>query len=237
MTIDVSLTLRALSVLLRYPDAPMRAHLPELASALHAAGALRADRLTALDSLIGRLQRADLDAETQYVELFDRGRRTALHLFEHIHGDSRDRGPAMIDLIRTYEAAGLIITPDELPDYLPLVLEYASTQPPRAAREFVAEFGHLLAAIRQALVHRDSDYAAVFDALLDIAGVAAQPADEPAPEQPIDDTWREPAAFGGCDTPAGASRPAEQTVHLVRRAANPSSPTASRPAAPGHAPS
>ena len=68
----------------------------------------------------------------------DRGRATSLHLFEHVHGDSRDRGPAMIDLAQTYEAAGLYLAEGELPDYLPVVLQYASTQPPAQARAFLA---------------------------------------------------------------------------------------------------
>ncbi|MET5021328.1 nitrate reductase molybdenum cofactor assembly chaperone, partial [Burkholderia pseudomallei] len=76
--------------------------------------------------------------------LFDRGRSTSLHLFEHVHGDSRDRGPAMIDLAQTYEKAGLHLGPAELPDYLPVVLEFASTQPPKEARAFLAEMTHIL---------------------------------------------------------------------------------------------
>ena len=89
--------------------------------------------------------------EAAYVELFDRGRATSLHLFEHVHGDSRDRGPAMIDLQRTYEQAGLVSRRDELPDYLPVMLEFASTQPPREARAFLGEIAaHPECALRRA---------------------------------------------------------------------------------------
>ena len=102
-------------------------------------------RLAELDALIVKLQRADpLDSEAEYVQLFDRGRGTSLHLFEHVHGDSRDRGPAMIDLAQTYEKAGLLLAPGELPDYLPAVLEFASTQPPREAKAFLSEMAHIL---------------------------------------------------------------------------------------------
>ena len=114
-------TLRVLAPLLSYPDAELRAHLPEMRDALHDERALRL-------GAAGRTRRADraacarprpLDVEADYVELFDRGRGTALHLFEHVHGDSRDRGPAMVDLAKTYEQAGLLLAPGELPDYLP----------------------------------------------------------------------------------------------------------------------
>ena len=93
-----------------------------------------------------------MQVEADYVELFDRGRATSLHLFEHVHGDSRDRGPAMIDLGQTYEKAGLILAEGELPDYLPAVLEFVSTQPPREARAFLGEMAHILNAIFAALI-------------------------------------------------------------------------------------
>ena len=100
---QAALTLRVLAHLLRYPDAQLRAHLGELRQALHDERALSTSRRDELDVLIRRLQQQPgLRSEAEYVELFDRGRRTALHLFEHVHGDSRDRGPAVIDLAQTY---------------------------------------------------------------------------------------------------------------------------------------
>ncbi len=111
------------------------------------------------------------------MELFDRGRRTALHLFEHVHGDSRDRGPAMVDLAQTYDRAGLQLVPGELPDYLPVVLEFASTQPPAQAREFLRETAHIVQAIFSALLERGSPYASVLAAVLDLAGERAQKVD------------------------------------------------------------
>jgi nitrate reductase delta subunit len=174
--------------------------------------------LTQVVTLIDRLRGAgDLHAEADYVELFDRGRRTALHLFEHVHGDSRDRGQAMVDLTKTYERAGLYLSPGELPDYLPAVLEFASTQPPQAAREFLSEIAHVVRAIFSALLERGSPYASALAAVLDLAG---EPADRVAlPAEPaIDETWIEPEAFGGCAT-QGQSRPNEtQPVHIVRPA-------------------
>src|SRR6476620_9150925 len=163
------------------------------------------------------LARTDpLETEAAYVELFDRGRCTSLHLFEHVHGDSRDRGPAMIDLTQTYEQAGLHLAPGELPDYLPAVLEFVSTQPPREAREFLAEMAHILNALFGALQQRGSAYASVLGALLDLAGLKAQ-AVKLAPEEPLDASWAEPLAFEGCST-QGQARPAQpQPIHIVRK--------------------
>jgi nitrate reductase delta subunit len=211
-------TLRALAWLLRYPDAELRRLAPALAAALRGEGALDAGRLAELDALASRLAAADaIRTETEYVELFDRGRRTALHLFEHVHGDSRDRGQAMVDLAQTYERAGLQMAPGELPDFLPVVLEFASTQPPREARAFLGETAHIVRAIFSALLERGSPYASVLAAVLDLAGAAAQRVDLPA-EPPLDESWAEPEAFGGCSS-HGQSRPNEpQPIHIVRPA-------------------
>lgn len=209
-------TLRVLAALLRYPDAALRAAVPELQQALRSEAALPAGRIDELCALLRRLQRDDpFVVEAEFVDLFDRGRGTALHLFEHIHGDSRDRGPAMIDLQQTYEKAGLLLTPGELPDHLAVVLEYASTQPPRQARDFLAETAHIARAIFSALQRRQSPYAAVLAAVLELAGERAEAVDIP-PEPELDEAWAEPEAFGGCSS-AGQSRPEQpQPIHIVR---------------------
>jgi len=209
-------TLRVLAALLRYPDAGFRAAVPELQQALRSEAALPAARIDELCALLQRLQRDDpFTVEAEFVDLFDRGRGTALHLFEHIHGDSRDRGPAMVDLQQTYEAAGLHLAPGELPDHLAVVLEYASTQPPREARDFLAETAHIVRAVFSALQRRQSAYASVLAAVLELAGERAEAVDIP-PEPELDETWAEPEAFGGCSS-AGQSRPAQpQPIHIVR---------------------
>ena len=209
-------TLRALAWLLRYPDAGLRAVAPQLGDALKVEAALDASRLAELDALARQIAQATpLRTEAEYVELFDRGRRTALHLFEHVHGDSRDRGPAMVDLAQTYERAGLHLAPGELPDYLPVVLEFASTQPPTQAREFLREIAHVVRAIFSALLERRSPYASVLAAVLDLAGERAERVALPS-EPAIDESWAEPEAFSGCSS-QGQSRPNEaQPVHIVR---------------------
>ncbi len=209
-----ALTLRARAWLLRYPDAAMRARLPDIHTVLRApANGLAAGHRAALDALMDRLLADGIEAEARYVDLFDRGRGTALHLFEHVHGDSRDRGPAMIDLVQTYEEAGLLLGPEELPDHLTVLLEYASTQPPPQARAFIGEFSHIIAAIAEALRRRDSDYVAVMAVLLDLTGTAAGTV-AVADEEPLDTSWEEPAAFGGCSSAAspGLGRPPSADV-------------------------
>jgi len=215
------LTLRVLAHLLRYPDAAFRAHTTELREALRSEAALPTVRLAELDALLVHLgTRPTLDVEAEYVELFDRGRRTALHLFEHVHGDSRDRGPAMVDLIQTYEKAGLYLGPSELPDYLPVVLEFASSQPPQQAREFLGEIAHIVRVIFSALAARQSPYASVLAAVLELAGekAAAVPV---APEPEMDESWAEPEVFGGCST-AGQAKPGQpQPIQIVRKSHQP----------------
>jgi nitrate reductase delta subunit len=220
-TRPMSKTLRVLSALLGYPDAQMLQHLPEMRGLLHAEGALSQARRAEIDALMDALASADpLEAESDYVELFDRGRGTSLHLFEHVHGDSRERGPAMIDLGQTYAKAGLILADGELPDYLPAVLEFVSTQPPREARAFLGEMAHILNAIFGALQQRRSAHASVLGALLELAGETAQPV-KLAAEEPLDESWAEPPVFDGCSS-KGQARPGQpQPVRLIRAGAKP----------------
>lgn len=210
-------TLRVLARLLSYPSVEIRANLAAMAAALHGEAALAPNRLAELQALIDLVARTPaLEVEAEYVELFDRGRATSLHLFEHVHGDSRDRGPAMIDLARTYEKAGLFLAPGELPDYLPVVLEFVSTQPPREARAFLAEMAHILNALFAALQKRRSAYASVLGALLELAGEKAQPVSV-VPDEPLDASWAEPLAFDGCSA-LGQARPDQaQPIHIVRK--------------------
>ena len=209
-------TLRALARLLGYPDAETRANVDEMAAALDAEAALGTPRRAELQGLLQSIaHRPPLEVEAEYVELFDRGRSTSLHLFEHVHGDSRERGPAMVDLLRTYESAGLHLAPGELPDYLPVVLEFASTQPPREAHALLCEFVHLLNALFAALQRRRSAYASVIASLIELAGEKAEAVAIVA-DEPIDASWAEPPVFGGCSA-LGQTRPQQaQPIHFVR---------------------
>lgn len=209
-------TLRALAFLLRYPDQEVRALAPQALQALAAEGAVPPESLQRLQALVADWQRLDgYQVEAAYVDTFDRGRSTSLHLFEHVHGDSRDRGPAMIDLLQTYEAAGLSLRQGELPDYLPVLMEFASTQPTEVARSLVGEVAHIVNRIAGALQRRRSPYADVLIALLLACGQRVEPV-EPEEEEPaVDASWAEPQAFGACPTAAASA--SERPVHFVRQ--------------------
>ncbi|QPF76621.1 nitrate reductase molybdenum cofactor assembly chaperone [Roseateles sp. DAIF2] len=205
---------RVLAHLLNYPGPELRSALPALAAALREEGALSEARQAELAMLMATLQRGDAyEVEARYVESFDRGRATSLHMFEHVHGDSRTRGPALVDLVQTYEAGGMFFDASELPDFLPVVLEFASTQEPATARAFLAELAHILSSIHAALIKRDSLYAAAIGAVLELAGEKPRTL-QITPDEPLDESWQEPAAFDGCSS-RGQQGP--QPVHIVRK--------------------
>ncbi len=197
-------SLRALSALLCYPTAETMAALDELAEALHADPLLPPDRLAALENFIADLRTLPLlDAEERYVALFDRNRSLSLHLYEHVHGESRDRGQAMVRLAALSALHGLEFTARELPDYLPLYLEFLSQVPERAARSMLAEAAHVIVALATKLEARGSAYAAVLRAAealaarppLDAAVNEALTSLDPAADSPeaLDAEWEEEA--------------------------------------------
>lgn len=196
---------KAFSALLSYPTADMRAALSEIAGAVEASPLISAGEKRELGALVRELGEGDLlTVESRYVDLFDRGRSLSLHLFEHLHGESRDRGAAMVELKNLYEAAGFELIGHELPDYLPVVLEYLSCRDLNEARDMLADCAHILAAITRSLIARQSRYAAVLQALLVIAGEKPVNAAEikPVKEHPaaLDRDWAEQPAF---EEPAG----------------------------------
>jgi nitrate reductase molybdenum cofactor assembly chaperone NarJ/NarW len=171
------MTLRMLSRLLDYPDEALFAHHSELIAALDAAEELDLPQRAGLQQFIQQLcARPLLDAQADYCALFDRGRATSLLLFEHVHGESRDRGQAMVDLLAHYRAAGLELDSRELPDYLPLYLEYLACQNDEAARQGLEDIVPILALLAARLEARQSPYADLFTLLLTLAGSAADPA-------------------------------------------------------------
>ena len=86
---------------------------------------MRQDIATLIDQMAAL---GELEAQAKYDSLFERGRSLSLWLFEHVHGESRDRGQAMVDLMAQYDMAGFEINAKELPDYLPMYLEFLSHQ-------------------------------------------------------------------------------------------------------------
>jgi nitrate reductase delta subunit len=208
--------IRALALLLDYPTEQTVAALPDIAAALSADAA-------ELAPLVALLADDLLDAQEAYVNTFDRGRRTSLNLFEHVHGESRDRGQAMVDLLRVYEQAGLQLAVNQLPDYLPVFLEYVALLDAPAAEAHLREVAPLLADIGGGLVRRGSPWRVAIDLLLLAAGAPkAQPAgdDEPDDASPaaLDAAWESAPAFDNCST-GSATAPREQPIHVVRRTA------------------
>jgi nitrate reductase delta subunit len=225
-TDTAAVALRALARLLDYPTEPLLGHLDAIAEAL-AAAPVKPARRSGLQPLLARLAGADLfDAQELYVDTFDRGRRTSLNLFEHVHGDSRDRGQAMVDLLEMYRAAGIELDTDQLPDYLPAFLEYLSVLPAREAREHLAEVTHLVRAIGGVLAARHSDYAGALDLLLALAGEPALGADPSAEDDTsfaaIDAAWLDaPVDFMGAASPCSTAprQDTEQPIQFQRRVA------------------
>ncbi|MBS0563691.1 MAG: nitrate reductase molybdenum cofactor assembly chaperone, partial [Proteobacteria bacterium] len=152
-------------------------------------------------------------AQEAYVLLFDRSRTLSLNLFEHVHGESRDRGGAMVDLLETYRAGGFDLAGTELPDHLPVLLEFLSTRPEDEARALLADAGAILVALAERLTRRESDYAAVLIALVDYAqaeatseeaqALLAEPVDDPDDLAALDATYAEAQVVFGPDPNAG----------------------------------
>jgi nitrate reductase delta subunit len=160
------------------------------------------------------MEQLDLyDLQELYVLLFDRSRTLSLNLFEHVHGESRERGPAMVDLLETYRAGGFDLVSTELPDHLPILLEYLSKRPLAEAKEMLGDAGHILAALAERLQRRESNYAAVLAALAEFAGVEASSEmvqellsvkdDDPEDLEALDDVWEEAEVTFGPDPNAG----------------------------------
>jgi nitrate reductase delta subunit len=217
MDVERARSLRALAALLGYPTRALREALPEIREAVTAATLLSPEDRARLCDLADELAATDeLDACERYVALFDRGRSTSLCLFEHVHGDARERGQAMVDLTALYERAGLRLTANELPDHLPVVLEYLSCCDAAETRAMIEDFAHIVRKVGETLARHGSRYAAVPAALLALGGQEGldwQKAVEPPPiEPPIDDDWAETPAFA---PPPQAAEPV--VVQVVRR--------------------
>ena len=209
--------LKIISRLMSYPSEDMQSHTTDIAEAIDASREISPEMRSRLKNLLLDIYGNDLmDAQEAYTGLFDRGRSLSLLLFEHVHGESRDRGQAMVDLMSVYESNGFSISVRELPDYIPLYLEYLSQRPHLEAREGLADVSHILGLLSARLQERQSSYAALFDALLMISGVNVDidelrktTADEKRDDTPeeLDKIWEEEAVTFGAGDALGASCP------------------------------
>lgn len=222
-------TFKALSALLSYPDEDLRNAAPELRAVIDEEALLPLESRRPLDALIEEIATGDLYAlQERYVELFDRTRSLSLHLFEHVHGESRDRGQAMIDLKSLYEKNGLCLSTTELPDFVPAFLEFLSTLPLADARAQLSQTVHILTALAERLHKRHAPYAAVFEALVTLAvlepdsagfevvpeGADADPNDFAA----LDAQWEEEAVTFG---PGAAPSCKDRIVSQIRAGRRP----------------
>lgn len=224
MTMRISL--RALAALLAYPTAEQQAALPEIFDALAADPALW-PALRDLAALVAHLEAGDLlDLQDEYVGLFDRTRSLCLNLFEHVHGDSRERGPAMVELLGIYAEAGLEPSTGELPDHLPLLLEHAAVAP-ATGTPLLVNAAPVIDLLHGRLAGRASPYRAVLHAALCAAGLAPGATAQPEPEESaeaLDRAWAEaPVVFGPGADPAAECGPEVMAAKLraVLRAPNP----------------
>jgi len=213
-------TFKVLGILMSYPKPDWVTHLDEFGPLLREEKFLPKKHLHAVLAFIEELKSADLfTVQEEYCSTFDRGRSHCLHLFEHIHGESRDRGQAMVNLSDAYEEKGFFIDQAELPDYIPLFLEFLSLCPQDEAVALLGEPVDIMATIATRLKKRHSSYAVLFDSLVALSKVkpSQEKIQEVMAQEPEDDSleamdkeWEEAAAFdgqpdqagcGGCQTP------------------------------------
>ncbi len=225
-------TLKALSLVLSYPTAELQDAMPEIGAVLAADPRFGPDTKAMLQDLSEDLAQGDLyDLQERYVMLFDRSRTLSLNLFEHVHGESRERGGAMVDLIETYRAGGFEPHTTELPDHLPVLLEFLATRPAREAQETLADAAHILEVLSTRLVRRESGYAAAFAALTamagagadagTVAGMLAEPDDDPTDLAALDAVWQETEVTFGPDPNAGCPQVRDMLSLMDQPAGNP----------------
>jgi nitrate reductase delta subunit len=200
-------TYKALALLLTYPGETLQSTAREAVTAVAEEGLVPAKVVRALTKLAEGLADGDLyDLQERYVQLFDRTRSLSLNLYEHVHGESRDRGQAMAALLELYRSRGLELTANELPDHLPVFLEFLSQLPQEEASSLLGEAGHVIEALGERLHRRGSPYRAVFGALAALgrradsaalAALLAEPEDDPNDLAALDKSWAETAVTFG----------------------------------------
>jgi len=236
MTRNIS---KVLSALLTYPTAEIQSAAEEMRAVVEAEPRLPAALRDALTALIDDIAGSDIyDAQERYVLLFDRTRSLSLYLFEHVHGESRDRGQAMVDLQELYERNGLHLSAKELPDFIPLFLEFLATQPEDEARSLLTQPAHIFAALAERLAKRRAPYEAVFRALValsaatpksdDVSALLQEPDADASDLAALDAAWEDqPVSFG-----AGGSGCKDGLISRIRAGRRPAPGVGARPPRP-----
>ncbi|MBT3092579.1 MAG: nitrate reductase molybdenum cofactor assembly chaperone [Candidatus Thiodiazotropha endolucinida] len=151
---------KLLARLLEYPDTELIVHMPEIIKRVKSDRDISTQERDDLMQFISWMQLHDMTGmQADYVQTFDMTPEHALHLTHHLFGDDRGRGPALIDLMEHYRAEGLDIDQQEIPDYLPLILEYASTLDDMQAKVFLGDARKVITVLAENLEKADSPYA------------------------------------------------------------------------------
>ena len=157
------------SLALQYPDEQILSGREVLTAAV--ATLVRDSPTASLRSFFAWFASASpLELAQEYVKTFDLGKRSTLYLTFYSLGDRRERGIALLRLKRLYRAAGLPLGDDELPDFLPVMLEFASAAVPGQGEVVLREHRAPLELIRLSLHEQHSPYAAVLDAVCEQVG-------------------------------------------------------------------
>ncbi len=208
--------LKLIGVLMDYPEDELWQHGGDLLDAVNDPALPAAWRKSLAAFARNLLATDSLTAQDDWLCTFDRGRSMSLLLFEHIHGESRDRGQAMVDLIEAYRKNGFELSAKELPDYLPLVLEYLSHRPEEEARDWLHHVNQIVSLLAARASERKSPYAVLFEILVEVSEgklelgslrsrVSAEPRDD-TPEA-MDQLWEEEAVRFGADAPSDDCSP------------------------------
>lgn len=166
-------TYKILSLFISYPDKDLQDFLYEGIGELRKEGLLGEDIIENLDEFATHFTKEDIiDWQAHYVNLFDTSRKTSLYIFEHLKGDSKDRGSAMTDLMDFYKENGLVLSERELPDYLPVFLEFLSELDREKASELLSQPVNVIGRICSALKENGNIYRHVLEAVLSLSAVS-----------------------------------------------------------------
>ncbi len=200
-------TYRILSLLLTYPNEEIYNFLPQVNASLKEENLLDAESIAGIDVFVDFFTREPLTFWQEfYVQLFDYSRSVSLYLFEHVHGESKDRGQAMVDLIELYKENGLQMDQSELPDFLPVFLEFLALQTSAKANEYLAEVIDIVGFIHRKLEEKDNPYQYLLSAIINLS--VKQPAEARLqqmaanmPEISIDEAYEEKPVTFASDNP------------------------------------
>ncbi|MDD2551501.1 MAG: nitrate reductase molybdenum cofactor assembly chaperone [Dysgonamonadaceae bacterium] len=215
-------TYKILSLLLSYPNDELQKFLLQAEEELRDESLLHEEKIAEIAQSCKRFNQMDLtDWQGEYVQLFDYSRSVSLHIFEHIKGDSRDRGQAMVNLMEFYKEKGMHLTAKELPDYIPVFLEFLSTLSPSKSAELLGETVNIMDKINVALRESENPYSSIFKAIISLSAKQPDKAitrEMIKNEKPLDldaEYEEEPVTFGGSSSCSSQGSSACKSTHRL----------------------